>query len=184
MAEADDSGLIIVGGGFGSVNGTARTGVVRLLSTGALDTTFTFTPPSGLSKIKVNAGGNMGGKYPIVGKAIYGGNTRGFGCRLLSNGTLDSSFAISQSPVANVLLFDNEVENGGARDNGPIYVCGSFTLVNDGSNFTIPRGRIARLTTSGTLDTTWAPVGADDIIYSLDIQPNGKILIGGGFTQL
>ena len=61
-------------------------------------------------------------------------------------------------------------------------MCGSFTLVNDGSNFTIPRGRIAKLTTSGTLDTSWAPVGADDIIYSVDIQPNGKILIGGVFT--
>jgi uncharacterized delta-60 repeat protein len=182
MAEADDSGLIIVGGGFASVNGATRTGVVRLLSTGAPDTSFTFTPPSALSKIKVNAGGNMGGKYPIVGRALYGGITRGFGCRLTSNGTVDSSFAINQSPVANFLLFDNEVENGGARDNGPIYVCGGFTLVNDGNNFTIPRGRIAKLTTSGTLDTTWAPNGADNIIHSLDIQPNGKILIGGAFT--
>jgi uncharacterized delta-60 repeat protein len=183
VAEADNSGLIIVGGHFASVNSTTRTGVVRLLSSGDLDSTFTFTPPAGLSDIKVNAGGNMGGSYPMLGRATYSGSTRGFGLRLLSDGTLDSSFAINQSPVANVALFDHEVLSAGSKHDGTLYVGGKFTLVNDGSNFTIARGRIARFTPNGTLDTSWAPNGADDTIYSVDLQPDGRILVGGLFTQ-
>ncbi len=125
----------------------------------------------------------MGDMYAIVGKATYDSEPRGFGCRLQYDGHLDTSFAIGQSPVDNVALFNGEVMNGGALNDGRIFLCGNFTLINDGSSFSIPRGYIARFTANGLLDTTWAPVGADNVIYSLDIQPNGKILIGGAFTQ-
>jgi uncharacterized delta-60 repeat protein len=185
MLDTDDSGLTIIGGHFDSINGSASTAVARLLSTGALDPSFMFYPSEfpDLTKIKVNAGGNMGGMYPIAGKATYSGSTRGFACRLLNNGQLDTSFAIGQSPVAHVALFDGEVINGGALPDGRIFLCGNFTHVNNGNSFSIPRGYIARFTANGTLDSAWAPVGANGTIYSLDIQPNGKILIGGLFTQ-
>ncbi len=75
MAEANDNAPhnIIVGGNFDKVNGTGGLNSVALLaSTGALVPGFTFAPPSGLSNIRVNAGGGMGDTYVMVGKATYG----------------------------------------------------------------------------------------------------------------
>src|SRR5208283_1947128 len=47
----------------------------------------------------------------------------------------------------------------------------------------ITRGSIARITSSGALDTTFDPgIGANDIIYSVLIEPTGNIDIGGQFT--
>ena len=51
----DGSGDILVGGDFASVNGVARSGIVRLNSNGTLDTGFTFNPASmpGLTNIMI-----------------------------------------------------------------------------------------------------------------------------------
>ena len=55
--------------------------------------------------------------------------------------------------------------------------------VSDLQGFNIPRGHIAKFNANGTLDTTWAPTGATDgPINALDVEDNGKILIGGAFT--
>ncbi|MFN3640009.1 MAG: delta-60 repeat domain-containing protein, partial [Flavobacterium sp.] len=93
-------------------------------------------------------------------------------------GTLDVSF--------------NTVDNG-TYENGPnstvwtitiqpddkIIIGGDFTNYND-----IPRSRIARLNTDGSLDTTFDPgSGANGTISSATIQPDGKIIIGGDFTN-
>ena len=102
--------------------------------------------------------------------------------RLLSNGALDTSFATGQSPVPHVVLFDGEVINGGDLPDGQIFLCGNFTHIIDAQSSSIPRGYIARFTANGLLDTTWAPAGANGPIFSVDTQPNGKILIGGSFT--
>jgi hypothetical protein len=48
----------------------------------------------------------------------------------------------------------------------------------------ISRNSIARLTSSGALDTSFNPgTGFDDIVYSLVLQPDGNILVGGQFTM-
>ena len=188
MAEAGDNAPhnIILGGIFDKINGTGGLNSVALLtSAGALAPGFTFTPPSGLSNIQVNAGGSMDTGYVMIGKATHSGQSRGFGWRLTSTGALDTTFANNQSPVANVALFDNEVINGGGGEgpNSQFYLCGNFTNIIDASSSSIPRGRIARFNADGTLDTAWAPVGADGPINALQYQRNGKILIGGSFTS-
>ena len=189
MAEANDNSPhnIMVGGHFDKINGTGGlNSVARLTSTGVLDTGFTFTPPQSLTNIRVNAGGNVNDSYSyvLVGKATYSGDglTRGFGLQLTGTGALDQSFAIGQSPVPNVVLFDDEVINGGGphRDApGPFFLCGKFTHVSDLQGFNIPRGHIARFNVNGTLDTTWAPTTTTNgPINALDVESNGKILIG------
>jgi len=191
MAEANDNSPhnIMVGGNFDKVNGTGGLNSVALLtSTGALASGFTFTPPQGLTNIRVNAGGSMGTAYAMVGKATYSGDglTRGFVWQLTSTGALDQSFAIGQSPVPNVALFDDEVINGGGPHSdgpGPFFLCGKFTHVSDLQGFNIPRGYIAKFNANGTLDTTWAPVGANGPINAVDVQKNGKMIIGGAFSQ-
>ncbi len=182
--DQDDSGSIMIMGHFDMVNASARSAIARLFSTGDLDTEFTFNPGSmqDLSNIRVNAGGNMGGLYPMVGKATYQGSTHGFGARLLHNGALDTSFATGQSPVPNVVLFDGEAINGRDLPGGQLLLCGNFTHII-GTQSSIPRGYIARFTANGLLDTTWAPEGANGPIVTVDTQPNGKILIGGAFTS-
>ena len=61
---------------------------------------------------------------------------------------------------------------------GKILIVGSFTMVNG-----VNRGRIARLNTDGSVDTSFnPPVGANDNIYAIDILPDGKIVIGGEFS--
>lgn len=91
--------------------------------------------------------------------------------RLDGNGVLDSGFNIGTGPsyyVYGVLL----------QADGKILIGGSFTQVNG-----VPRSRIARLHSDGSLDESF---NAGGIQYSdvLDIirQTDGKILIVGDFT--
>ena len=45
------------------------------------------------------------------------------------------------------------------------------------------RNNIARLNTDGTLDTAFNP-NANDDVYSIAVQADGKILVGGVFTNI
>lgn len=59
-----------------------------------------------------------------------------------------------------------------------LIVAGDFTAVGG-----ISRGRIARLTNSGSLDQTFATgAGANAPIRAMIVQSDGKVLIGGEFT--
>ena len=64
---------------------------------------------------------------------------------------------------------------------GKILLGGDFTTV--GTTVLTTRNHIARFNSDGTLDISFNP-GANSIIYSLRIQADGKILVGGNFTTL
>src|SRR3990172_5579260 len=88
---------------------------------------------------------------------------------------------------------------GGDRDLFPIYLAGANLVIraavlqgNDqiliGGYFTqyngTGRNRIARINTDGSLDATFDPgTGANGTIMAIAIQTDGKIIIGGWFTQ-
>ena len=57
-----------------------------------------------------------------------------------------------------------------------------FTALGSGLNTTV-RGRIARLNSNGTLDTSFDP-GANDAVNALAVQADGRILVGGNFTTM
>jgi uncharacterized delta-60 repeat protein len=73
---------------------------------------------------------------------------------------------------------------GGVRDleiqpDGKILVGGDFSKIG-GTN----RNGIARLNANGTLDTTFDPgAGADGEVAAVALQTNGKVLVGGAFTN-
>ncbi|MFN7155716.1 MAG: IPTL-CTERM sorting domain-containing protein, partial [Acidovorax sp.] len=46
------------------------------------------------------------------------------------------------------------------------------------------RNRIARLNADGTLDAGFNPDVPNGLVYSLAVQPDGKVLVGGAFTTL
>lgn len=65
------------------------------------------------------------------------------------------------------------------QPDGKILIGGSFTSYNG-----VSRIRLARINADGTLDTTFNPgTGANNIIYSINVLPNGKIIIAGIFTN-
>ena len=92
--------------------------------------------------------------------------------QLLPNGAVDTSF----NPGSGA---NNTVFALARQPDGKILIGGSFTSVNG-----LTRGGIARLHTDGTLDTSFASSsGANGTVYAMLPQPDGKILVGGGFTS-
>ncbi len=81
--------------------------------------------------------------------------------------------------------------NAGIGANGTIYalaidtvgnvvIAGSFTQVQG-----VPRARVARLLPNGQLDDSFDPgPGPDGPVYSVAVQANGRVLIGGAFTTV
>src|SRR6185295_12042057 len=101
------------------------------------------------------------------------GTNRNFIARLNANGSLDTSF--DPGPGPNAAIFAMALQS-----DGKVVIGGDFTSV-DGT----PRNRIARLNGDGTFDATFEPFsGADDTVYAVAVQPNGKVLVGGAFTTM
>ena len=68
-----------------------------------------------------------------------------------------------------------------ALEDGKIVAGGSFTSLGNGG--TTARNRLGRLNADGTLDTGFAP-GANRPVLALELQADGKILVGGSFSAL
>src|SRR5207245_1107217 len=92
--------------------------------------------------------------------------------RLNTNGTLDTSFSVQADDVVYSLV---------VQTNSSVVIGGSFTHVNGA-----PRAGLARLSTNGVLDSTLNPglTGGLATIYALVLQADGKILLGGSFTNI
>jgi delta-60 repeat domain len=119
------------------------------------------------------------------GRIIVGGkftSVNGIGrnniARLNVNGTLDESF----NPGTGI---DSSISTPSVRalavqSDGRIIVGGEFTSVNG-----VGRNNIARLNANGTLDGSFdAGTGANDTVQALAVQPDGKVLMAGFFTNV
>ncbi|MBK6541205.1 MAG: delta-60 repeat domain-containing protein [Flavobacteriales bacterium] len=92
--------------------------------------------------------------------------------RLSPDGVLDTGF----TPGAGA---DAVVRTTAMQSDGKIIIGGSFTSY-DG----IGRNSIARLNADGSLDIGFNPgTGANNPVHSITLQPDGKIIIGGDFTN-
>jgi len=119
------------------------------------------------------------------GKLLIGGDfsaaddvPRGRIARMNADGTLDRWFLSGLSGA------DHQVRVMLREPDGRILVGGAFRNING-----VPRAHIARLLPDGTLDDSflrgWSGVeGSLFGIYTIVRQPNGKILIGGGFGSV
>jgi uncharacterized delta-60 repeat protein len=160
-------GKIIIGGEFTHVNGTNRNYSARLNADGSLDTAF--LPP-----LILNVEPTV---YATTvqpdGQVIVAG---GFGIARwnAADGSNDTPFntAIGSGPNSSVFAMT-------LRSDGKIIIGGAFTNY-DGT----PVVRIARLNSNGTLDSSFDPgVGPNNSVFATAVQPDGKTLIGGAFTQ-
>jgi uncharacterized delta-60 repeat protein/prepilin-type N-terminal cleavage/methylation domain-containing protein len=155
----------------GALSTTGLTGS----SNGALDAGFAnglTGASSSVRTIAVQADGKVliGGEFTTVH-----GVARGRIARLNTDGTLDTTFANG------LALADDAVYGIAVQPDGRIVIAGWFTTVNG-----VARGRIARLNTDGTLDTTFANglAGAGHLVYSLALQSDGKVIVGGSFNSV
>ncbi|MCB1077937.1 MAG: delta-60 repeat domain-containing protein, partial [Verrucomicrobiae bacterium] len=116
------------------------------------------------------------GKILIGGDfAQVQGESRQYIARLNADGSLDTFF----DPKANNLVYCLAVQA-----DGKILLGGDFTsLQPNGTPVAVPRSKIARLNPDGSLDMTFDPK-TNGSVYSLAVQGDGKILIGGVFSTL
>jgi uncharacterized delta-60 repeat protein len=112
------------------------------------------------------------GDVIVVGDfTTIGGVTRGRIAKIKANGSLDPSFASAAGA-------DGPIYCVAVQQNGGILIGGDFQNYNGTA-----RSRIARLTSSGSLDTFFNPgSGADGPVYAIAEAAN-EIWAGGDFTH-
>ena len=69
------------------------------------------------------------------------------------------------------------------QPDGKILIGGDFTTLSPNGGGAVTRNRIARLNPDGTLDTAFNP-NANSSVYSIAVQADGKILVGGVFSSI
>jgi uncharacterized delta-60 repeat protein len=169
-------GKILLGGGFTSINGTTCNRVARINQDGTLDTLFNSNIGTAANNTVRKIVVQPDGKIIVAGSFTnFNGSTINRIVRLNSNGTTDSSFStnIGSGASGNVL-------NAIVQSNGGIVLTGSFA-----SFAGVTCGRIARLTSSGTLDTAFRTntgTGSSVDILAVAEQSDGKVLLGGEFS--
>ena len=67
------------------------------------------------------------------------------------------------------------------QPDGKILIGGDFTTVAPNGGAAVTRNRIARLNPDGTLDNAFNP-NASDVVYTMAVQSDGKVLVGGHFN--
>ena len=169
-------GKIIVGGLFTVCNGAARNGICRLNVDGTLDLSFnpgtgviySAGPSSSVKTISIQSDGKI-----IIGGAFdnYNGTVRNGIARLNVDGSLDSTF----NPV---VITGGSIYTTCLQSDGKIIIGGWFTFNSSSST-----NRIARLNSDGSFDGTFnVGTGANNVVETISIQSEGKIIIGGSFT--
>jgi uncharacterized delta-60 repeat protein len=174
--KIQSDGKIIVSGNLYSFNGSTPSNLVRLNSNGTVDTDFGNNAGTGPNSAPYAIAIQPDGKIIIVGFFFNFSSTPVYYlARLNSNGSRDTSFTSNTGTGANDDIWDVAVQA-----DGKIILVGDFTTFNG-----VTANRIVRLNSDGTRDTAFTAntgTGPNSRIYSIAIQPNGKIVLGGQFT--
>ncbi len=177
LAVATDSdGKVLVGGEVTDLSGPPQQTLARLNANGSQDTTFNAG----------NTGFGIGGRIHAIvvqpdGRILVGGYLGSYNgisrnglYRLNADGSLDSSFVGSGTQAIGAPVFAISL-----LPDGKIVVGGEFNTFNG-----TPRARLARLHPDGSLDTTFDPqTGPDQAVFAVPVQPDGKIVIAGQFSN-
>lgn len=161
-----NDGKIIIGGPVGSYNGTIVNRLARLNTDGTLDTSFSSgSGPNSIWRIDIQDDNKI-----LIGPSIttYNGTPVNRFARINTDGSLDTTFNTGSGPNQNVWGLKSLPDK-------KILIAGNFTQYNG-----TPVSGIARLDSSGSLDSSFDPgSGPDDIIYQVRIDEFGKIVMVG-----
>jgi uncharacterized delta-60 repeat protein len=184
----DGNGNIILGGDFSYVDGYQMSHLARLLSSGALDTTFNIGDGPDDSVYSVAVAPNN--EIVIGGAFQYYNLASSSGVALIAyNGALDTTFPVGTGADGNVYCVTLDT-------NGNVLVGGQFRNFN-----TTRRLGLARLLPNGWVDTSFMDTSYNQfaglintyysastdpvhIANSLAVQPDGNIIVGGSFTNI
>ena len=172
VIEVQRDGKILIGGEFTAVDGVPRINVARLNADGSLDRTFDagLGADGSVRAISIQSDDRIlvGGLFTSVSSV-----DRHRIVRIFPDGTLDPSFDPGSGAAGGVYAIDTQLD-------GKIIVAGDFLSFNG-----IPAGRIIRLNPDGTIDPSINfGFGANAFIGAVAVQPDRRILIGGGFTEI
>lgn len=163
-------GKILIAGDFTSYAGTSRNRIARLHSNGSLDTTFDpgAGPGAAIYRLAIQSDGKI-----VVGGIFSGYGGRSYLARLNTDGSLDSTYMTSGGPDAPVYALV-------LQSDGKAVIGGSFWYVSGAWRY-----GVARMNTDGTLDTSFnAGNGPNNWVLAVAVQSDGKIVIGGRFTNV
>ncbi len=144
-------GKILVGGYFFGIGGQAREGIARLDPSTGLADSFDPNPHGIIDSIAVQADGRilLGGSFfqffPLGGPAI----ARNRMARVEIDGRIDRTLNLN---LLSAVGHADTVSAVAVQPDSKILIGGTFTTV-----LGVPRNRIARLNTDGTLDTAFDP---------------------------
>ena len=171
-------GKLVVGGSFTAYNGdpAAPDNLLRLNADGTLDASFNAGGAgvnNSVSAVAVQPDGKVliGGLFNTYNGSRVADNL----LRLNADGTVDAGFNPNGGgPNSNVLAL-------AVQPDGKVLVGGLFT---DYNGVAAP-DYVLRLNATGTLDAGFnaGQAGANRRVYALAVQPDGKILVGGSFSD-
>jgi uncharacterized delta-60 repeat protein len=166
-------GKILVGGNYTSYSGASSDSIIRLNTNGSIDSSFVIGSGfDGFSIIRTMAL-QSDGKILVGGFfTFYSGTSRNYIIRLNTDGSIDSAFVIGSG-------FNQQIFAINLQTDGKILVGGFFTTYSG-----VTRNRIIRLNTDGSIDSSFViGTGFDGAVWSMSLQTDGKILVGGDFSS-
>ncbi len=184
MSFQSDGKIVAVG--YRDAGGSSDTVVVRYNANGTLDSTFGYggkivTASSSKNDSAFAVAVQSDGKIVVVGFAVGSSNNDFSVLRYHTNGTLDTTFD-GDGMVITPMSSGSDVPSGVAfQADGKIVVAG---YSQNGSNYDFA---VARYNTNGSLDPTFDGDGkvtttmgsSNNFAFSLAIQGDGKIVVGG-----
>ncbi len=174
------NGQIVLGGHFNYIetpgnNFVTVNNLARLNTDGSLDSAFTTNAGTGansyLLSVLVEPDDSIligGGFYQFNGMAV------GYYAHLSADGVFDTTFNPGGAGA------DSDVNAMALQSDGKVILVGSFANVN-----TSAERLIARVNADGTPDSTFnAGTPNGSIVYSAALQADGKVVVGGSFTDI
>jgi uncharacterized delta-60 repeat protein len=172
---------IVIGGSFSEYSGSSVSNITRLNSDGSIDTTF--KAGGGTNDVVYSLALQSDNKILVGGNfTTYSGSSSTGIIRLNTSGSVDTTFDTGGG-------VDSTVRSIAIQSDRKILIGGTFSTYSGST----PGNSIARINLSGSLDTTFAtgggflrtsfPIEVIGTIYSLVVQPDNKILVGGDFLE-
>jgi len=171
LTVAISNNRVVIGGSFTAYAiGSDQRITVRNLDG---NSNSTFSSGSGFNNTVGEISLQPDGKIIISGEFTnYNNNARNRMVRLNTDGSIDNTFSIGTG-------FDFSPRSTKIQTDGKLIVGGGFSNYNGTG-----RNGIIRLNTNGSLDNTFnIGTGVDGVVLSTVIQPDGKVIVGGFFTN-
>jgi len=170
---------LLIGGSFTTVNTVSDSSLARLMTDETLDSSFSIGYGA-VGSVNALAETFVGGSRQLYVGGTFGkfnGATSSDLVRLNNNASVDTGLATGTGFDGTVYALAVYPTN--SLFAGKVLVGGAFAHYQG-----LAQNHLVRLNQDGSVDQTFQiGAGANDIVNSLAIQPDGRVLAGGNFTN-